>query len=285
MTPGAQDRVTGVIEAPGLAEALTLNKADFLRSGPRGLIYLTYRKAIQEAVAAQLEAWGDRPESETSDRRLARPVERDLETVLVDLAEEFPALAALVERRPGGQRRLPSGVAAGVSAGTTALALEDSAGAQRSAGSGGSPAPEVDEGEEAPPADVHEAPDATVLTPFVGGRSPRRPARYGLTIRFEERPDSIELGRLVESAVWVNTAHPAYLRAVASRAEGYHLALTVAMALAPLAAEPSGAQEFLTTFLARWGEALGRDGRRRGARRPLRSVAGQRGRPKTAGKR
>ena len=88
---------------------------------------------------------------------------------------------------------------------------------------------------------------------------PRRPGRYGLTIDFEDRPDSPDLGRLAESTVWVNTAHPAYLRAVASRAEGYHVALSVGLALAAVAVEPHRGQEFLTAFLARWGEALGRD--------------------------
>jgi hypothetical protein len=94
----------------------------------------------------------------------------------------------------------------------------------------------------------------------------RRPSRYGLGIDFEERPESGDLGRLVESTVLVNTAHPAYRRAVASRAEGYHAALTVGVALAEVAVEPAATQEFLTTFLARWGEALGRDRRRRQAR-------------------
>ena len=42
-------------------------------------------------------------------RRAARPVERDLESVLGQLAEDFPLLASLVERRAGGQRRLPMG--------------------------------------------------------------------------------------------------------------------------------------------------------------------------------
>jgi hypothetical protein len=82
-------------------------------------------------------------------------------------------------------------------------------------------------------------------------------------VDFEERPESHELGRLVESTVLVNTAHPAYRRAVASRAEGYHAALTVAMALGAIAVEASGMQGFVTTFLARWGEAVGRDRRRR----------------------
>jgi len=84
-----------------------------------------------------------------------------------------------------------------------------------------------------------------------------------LSLAFESRPDDPNLGRLVESTVWVNDAHAAYLRAAASRAEGYHLALTVALSLAPLAAEPAQTQEFVTTFLSRWGEAIGGPGRRR----------------------
>ena len=60
-------------------------------------------------MAAQLAAWGEGKELEDSARRrAARPVERDLETVLLDLAGEFPAVAALVDRRPGGQRQLPT---------------------------------------------------------------------------------------------------------------------------------------------------------------------------------
>ena len=66
----------------------------------------------------------------------------------------------------------------------------------------------------------------------------------------------MKLGRLVESTVWVNRAHPAYCRALASRSIGYHIALAVAMALAPLAVEPQKESEFLLTFLTRWGEAI-----------------------------
>src|SRR2546425_10817697 len=50
LAPAAADRVSGLIEVPALAESLTLNKADFIRAGARGAIYLAYRKAIQEAV-------------------------------------------------------------------------------------------------------------------------------------------------------------------------------------------------------------------------------------------
>src|SRR3990172_3087281 len=108
MTPAAPERVGGLIEVPDLAACLTLNKGDFLRTGPRGATYLAYRKAVQEAVAKQLAAWGDvRPASEEAPPREVRPLQRDLAHLLEDLAIDFPLLASLVERRAGGQKRLP----------------------------------------------------------------------------------------------------------------------------------------------------------------------------------
>lgn len=59
----------------------------------------------------------------------------------------------------------------------------------------------------------------------------------------------------------INEGHPAYRRAVASRSEGYHIALAVAFVLARLAVSPAEEHEFVTSFLIRWGEAL--DGPRR----------------------
>jgi hypothetical protein len=268
--------VAGLIEAPGLSAALTLNKGDFLRTGRRGITYLAYRKAIQEAVQAQLAAWGEsRDREDTARRRATRPLERDLEGVLLDLADEFPALAALVERRPGGQRRLPVGASVGaVHAGGVARGAQpgegtdtgatDEAGAAVTAAADAGVPPETSARDTAPelrpPPPAAAAAEGTLSGPAGG---PRRPTRYGLAVDFEERPQSHELGRLVESTVLVNTAHPAYGRAVASRAEGYHAALTVAMALGSVAVEPAGVQAFVTTFLARWGEAVGRDRRRR----------------------
>src|SRR5437870_4074071 len=110
LTPSAPDRVAGLIEVPELAACLTLNKGDFIRSGSRGATYLSFRKAIQEAVSRQLAAWGDDRESpEEAPPREVRPLQRDLAHVLEDLALDFPLLASLVERRSGGQKRLPLG--------------------------------------------------------------------------------------------------------------------------------------------------------------------------------
>jgi hypothetical protein len=101
---------------------------------------------------------------------------------------------------------------------------------------------------------------ASVEWPAGEGRRSR--GRLGLSLQFESRPEQPELGRLVESTVWVNDAHPAWLRAVLTRAEPYHLALTVALALVPLAVEPGQATDFVTSFLARWGEAIHKPRRR-----------------------
>jgi hypothetical protein len=89
----------------------------------------------------------------------------------------------------------------------------------------------------------------------------------GLTIQFESQPDLTTLGRLVETTVWVNDAHPAYRRAAASRSEGYHLALSVALALASVAVEPAQGNAFVAEFLSRWGESVNPPSKRRRRRR------------------
>ena len=269
------ERVGGLMEVPALAECLTLNKADFIRAGARGATYLAYRKAIQETVQRQLGEWGQDGETEErARRRAARPVERDLEAVLADLADDFPLLASLVEQRIGGQRRLPVA--------RTGAVTQESASVLASVGSDVAPEglyaiPESREfsARETPPSNGSAETDPTSATgappPAVplGGRlalgpRARRPARYGLSIQFEERADDPELSRLIESTVWVNEGHPAYRRAAASRSEGYHVAVAVAMALAPLAVDPSKEHAFITAFLTSWGAAVDRRaGRRR----------------------
>jgi len=267
VNPATPDVIGGVIEVPALAGCLTLNKADFIRTGPRGASYLAMRKAIQEAVGHQLTAWGDaRDQAEETRRRAARPVERDLERVLVDLAEDFPLLGALVERHAGGQRKLPIGRPGGaadahalLAESVRAQADEAVAVAERTGEAAPAEAVAAVAQTDSRPSDA--APPSAPGLP--GERGPRRPTRYGLTIQFEARPGDPEIGRLRESTVWVNEAHAAYKRAVASRSEGYHLALAVALALAPLAVEAANEHAFVTAFLDRWGAALETGGRSR----------------------
>ena len=179
----------------------------------------------------------------------------------MDLVAQFPLLSTLVEQRAGGQRRLPIGPPAGgraaaatdgeKSGGDPTSAPGEDQDQPRSAPDGSRTPP----GGASPPASPPEPPTAVHLP---GPPRERRPGHYGLGIQFDQKADDPELGRLVESTIWVNEAHPAYRRAAASRAEGYHIALAAAMALAPLAVEPPGQHAFVTAFLASWGAAIDR---------------------------
>jgi hypothetical protein len=282
LSPAASAHISGLLEAPDLAACLTLSKNDFIRTGTRGAAYLAYRKAIQEVVSRQLAEWGDRLDEERP--RMAR-LERDLERVLEDLADDFPLLRSLVDRRPGGQKRLPlpgrgdervpaplfATVAAGHEAGHEAEAPAGEAPREGMA-SPPEPSPPAPPGAGSPHAGGHEPIAAAGGEPHphaaaagaletVAGR--RRPARYGLLVQFEARSDDAELGRLVDNTIWINDAHPAYTRAVASRSLGYHTALAVALALAPLAVERHDEHAFVTQFLAQWGAAQTTRRRRR----------------------
>jgi hypothetical protein len=297
VAPGGRAGITGLIESPDLAACLTLSKNDFIRTGARGATYLAYQKAIQEVVSRQLAEWGDRPDGEARPR-IAR-LERDLERVLEDLADDFPLLRSLVDRRRGGQKHLPmpgrgdERVSAPLFANlapsenkpgeTSAVAQPPGTGGQAPGGSSTPPEPARPPGEGIPPEPDQPEPETDALPPSkeqqftdlaassvtpetVSGR--RRPARYGLLVQFESRPSDSELGRLVDSTIWINDAHPAYTRAVQSRSVGYHTALAVALALAPLAAEVADEHAFITQFLAHWGSAPSghRIRRRRGSR-------------------
>jgi hypothetical protein len=273
VAPAARGQVTGLIEAPDLAGCLTLSKSDFIRTGPRGASYLAYRKAIQEVVARQLGQWSDGHDVEARPRIVR--LERDLERVLEDLSDDFPLLRSLVDRRSGGQKRLPM-PGRGAEKVATPLFAEALGGGEGLESSTEAVPPSENRDPEAarppsvPPAPTDATPESDRETPGSGdtptpteiaagtlqttsGR--RRPARYGLLVQFESRPENSELARLVDSTVWINDAHPAFVRASASRSLGYHTALSVALALAPLAVEPQLEHAFITHFLAHWGGA------------------------------
>ncbi len=258
MTPVAAERIGGLIEVPELAACLTLNKADFIRSGARGATYLAFRKAIQEAVFRQLALWGDAPAtSAAAPPREVRPLQRDLGRMLEDLAVDFPLLASLVEQRVGGQKKLPLGGNGDAEAGRSFIAASIIRQPENEKVNGiatASEAARADGAMETKPETEAVQENSALRLPSRGGS--RRPAHYGLDIDFEDRADDAEMGRLVDSTVWVNRAHPAYRRALASRSIGYHIALAVGMSLAPAAVEPAHEHNFITAFLARWGEAI-----------------------------
>lgn len=257
------ERINGLIEVPDLAASLTLNKGDFIRTGTRGAVYLAYRKAIQEAVSRQLEAWGDgRAGTPEASSRMMRPLERDLDRVLEELSDDFPLLGSLIERRVGGQKRLPiDGKITDIVRGTDTIAVlatpstAESESNETEPTQPQTPPPSTDQATAVTEPETSTIPASTSAM-FPGHGRSRAPMRYGLGIQFEDNPDNSELGRLVESTVWINQAHPAYRRALVSRSVGYHISLAVSLALAPLAVEPDQEHTFITKFLSHWGQAL-----------------------------
>ena len=273
LTPSHPDRITGLVEVPELAACLTLNKSDFVRSGSRGAMYLAYRKALQEIVSRQLAVWDDASGETGGTRRISR-LDRDLERVLEDLSSEYPLLHSLVARRRGGQRPLPMSGANGDTDGVHPLVASMAVG-DGDVDASEKPIRPIDtappmeptpRSSAAPHPDVPESAAGAAAAP---GNGTARRARYGLSLRFERRAGDPELARLLENTIWINEAHPAYSRAESSRALPYHIALSTALALAPLAVAASDEHRFVTQFLAEWG-AVNRDRRRGrvGRRRP-----------------
>jgi hypothetical protein len=183
--------------------------------------------------------------------------------MLEDLAADFPLLASLVEQRAGGQKKLPLGGNGHSEAALSFVAASVVRHAENENANGDASSSETvgTEASAAHKADHETAPENSPLRLPARGGGKRRPAHYGLDIDFEDRVDDVEIGRLVDSTVWVNRAHPAYRRALASRSIGYHIALAVGMSLAPLAVEQAKEHQFVTAFLSRWGEAVDKPGR------------------------
>ena len=88
-------------------------------------------------------------------------------------------------------------------------------------------------------------------------------------MQLDSPPGDQELASLVDSTIWINDAHPPFVRAAGSRSIAYHTALAVALALAPLAVQPVEEHGFITQFHAHWGgaQARPRRGRRRAGRK------------------
>ena len=135
---------------------------------------------------------------------------------LIMLLVNLALLASLVERRAGGQHRLPlgrPGSGQGPSELPAPLISIHGEAPLAEAGTAAEPWPAVPaEAPSAPAPGAKIAPRTDATSALPSGRGRRQPARYGLTLQFAHHPDDPELARLVESTVWINDAHPAYRR-------------------------------------------------------------------------
>ena len=252
--------VAGLVEAPASRRVLDVQQEHFVRAGRRGMTIPRVPKGHPGSRLPPLAERARRGTAKTPRRGGPRALSKGTSRpVLVDLAKDYPALTALVERRagasaasrpartvfspraPSASDRWPPGDAeAGRRSHEPGRRRTDVA--RRSAGGPGRRGGATGADRERT-SNVHLEPAARPTDP--GGL-------FAMASPSTSRISPTTLSSAASSSptVWVNMAHPAYARAVASRAEGYHVALTVALSLAPLAAEPGKSQDFLTEFLA-----------------------------------
>jgi len=237
IAPLRPDLVCGLVEAPMLASLLTISKADFLRDGPALWKFYGFRRAVQRALEPLLAELGERREEPPAGKPMREAV-RELNRALGGLAGEYPALAALLGVRfrgpvPGAEGEGGPGEREGVPE-----EGPSGAGAVEAA-----PSPQEGAAESVPEKPQLDAPE---------GEGGRRPGG-GLSVEYEDRPDREEPAWLADGIVRVNRAHPAFTRAVAEKAEGYHLAFAAAWAIArhlDAAADPG---IFVNRFMRKWG--------------------------------
>ncbi|MBI2821800.1 MAG: ATP-binding protein [Acidobacteria bacterium] len=230
LAPRRPDHITGLVEVPGLASILTLNKADFLKTPSTLKKYYRYRSAIQRVVQPILENFGEVLERKpVSD--IAAPIERELESVLARILPEFPELEPLVGISSRGGISVPVHVAPRPAAASPA--------SEAARPDGGAPvvgAPGADRD--------RKASDKTL--------------RRGLQVGFEDDPQRSDLGWMSGNTIWINRSHPAFLRNQKSSSHSFHVALTVALVLSRQLLDERSPQQFVSEFLSLWGRATGR---------------------------
>jgi hypothetical protein len=90
---------------------------------------------------------------------------------------------------------------------------------------------------------------------LAGRREAGSPRAAGLAVAYEDRPDREEPAWIAGGSLRINRAHPAFRRAVQERAEGYHLAVAAAWAIAQVLGETADRHRFMSRFLRNWGSS------------------------------
>ena len=246
--PRNPSRLTGIVEIPQLSEILTLNKADFLRDANSLQKYYHYRKAIQVAIEPILQELGEISSQRDEIERDLRPLQKQIEKVLNNIIPEFPELNPLLGRRgrgDPGKDIIPDENAP--ESGQIVQGVDAMTGASGGGTEGG--------GNELLPADLSGERIEPSSDPMEKGilREGHR-KRPGLMLGFLEDPARSELGWLMDSTIWINKSHSAYVKAANTHSENYHIILCVAWVLSNFLETEKSPLAFLNEFLRIWGQ-------------------------------
>lgn len=243
-------RLMGIVEIPQLSEILTTNKVDFLRDTVSLQKYYRYRKAIQEKIEPILREFGEMNVPRERQETDVKPLEKEIERVLGNMLNDFPELSPLLGRQRRGEP--VSGIIPDLEAspiGTIVEGVEVMTGTRGGDGEGS--------GVEATKGEISgeriEPNDEAIEQ---GRKHDGRRRRPGLMIGFEDDPSRNDLGWLMENTIWINKGHPAYQRAIDSRAEDYHIVISVSLVLSNYLEGEKSPQVFINQFLSSWGNKL-----------------------------
>jgi len=175
----------------------------------------------------------------TSPSKNMRPLSRTLEAALERVADDFPELAPLLatHRQKGGKGESTKDWAEDEGA-ITAIDADTDRGKKRDGIVTELEGEKVEQGNKGVKKD---------------GKGTRK--RSGLTLELHDLHDSPGLlGVVREETVMVNTLHPAWKKALATKQEEYHIVLVTALSLSEYLDPEKNPQVFLERLLLSWSE-------------------------------
>lgn len=237
--PRHKNRIFGWIEAPYLIKAVTTDKCRFQRGNKDWESF--FRKA-QIEFSKWLEEAG-----------------------LIEKAEPRPLAFTELEREINRILNLIPSLTFFRTRTLARVAIRDDLGEERLLGEGIQKVPGT-KGGEGKGTDIFPGPEegfAPTLEPGAGepAKEHRRVIRGGIRLAIEQRPDDPREGRFDGETVFINEAHPAYVKASRDKeATNYHVLKTTALELTRFAMdqdpEPSYQKAFdlVGQFFTLWGE-------------------------------
>lgn len=238
ISPKQDFSICGVVEIPALAEILTTNKMDFLKDTASLKKYYTFRKTIQQAVMPLLENLGEEVnilDKQKSFRSLSNEIERALRYVLGD----FPELAPLFNFR--NLNKLGPSFASSTEPPLISIIDKN---------------PETTENQIKQSilknkTDEESVRSANSQTDKVKNKKGKRGPVFSIV--FEKARKDSALARMIENRIFINSSHPAYIKAQEKKQEPYHIVLCTALALSNFLEDNHSPQKFISDFLASWG--------------------------------